>query len=150
MTDDPPAAGAEGEANGDLFLPGRGPGDQQAGDVGACDEQDASDDPEQHAQRLGKLLADGGASVRGGQEIHGALEELLPCVGRRVAERGVEHFLFERAVEVGCNVVSACSRVTPGLSRPKTLTHRLRRLSMSSQFGVISAFIVIGMRRLGT
>ena len=49
----------------------------------------------------------------------------------------------------GCSAAFACSVVTPGFSRPNTLTQRLRRLSMSSQFGVICAFIITGTRTLG-
>jgi hypothetical protein len=46
----------------------------------------------------------------------------------------------------GCVAASACSRVTPGCRRPKTFTQRLRRLSTSSQFGVIWAFNITGTR----
>ena len=54
------------------------------------------------------------------------------------------------AWKYGCSAAFACSIVTPGFSRPNTLTQRLRRLSTSSQFGVICAFISTGTRMLGT
>jgi hypothetical protein len=46
----------------------------------------------------------------------------------------------------GCIAASACSLVTPGRRRPNTFTQRLRRLSTSSQFGVIWAFSISGTR----
>ena len=39
---------------------------------------------------------------------------------------------------------AACSTDIPGLSRPTTVTQRLRRLSRSFHVGVICAFIIIG------
>src|SRR4029453_10060082 len=57
-------------------------------------------DAQQHPQRLRQLLPDGGAALRGGQEIHRAFEELLAGVRRRVAERRVEDLLLEKPVEV--------------------------------------------------
>ncbi len=50
----------------------------------------------------------------------------------------------------GCSAAFAWSSVTPGFNRPNTFTQRLRRLSTSSQFGVICAFIISGTRMLGT
>ena len=44
----------------------------------------------------------------------------------------------------GASAACACSRVTPGRSRPNTLTHRLSRSSSPFQPGVIWAFIIIG------
>ena len=42
------------------------------------------------------------------------------------------------------HLAPACSRDTPGLSRPTTVSQRLRRLSRSFHVGVICAFIIIG------
>ncbi len=47
------------------------------------------------------------------------------------------------------NRALAASAVTPGLSRPMTLTQRLRRLSRSSHVGVSFAFIINGTNKSG-
>ena len=100
LADDAAAAGAEGQAHGDLFLPGRRPRDQQAGHVGARDQQHAADDAQQQPQRLGELLPDRRSALRRRQQVDAALQELLARVRRRLAERRLQNLLFEDAVEV--------------------------------------------------
>ena len=46
----PPAAGAERGADGELALPGRGPGEQKVGDVGTGDQEDEGDRPQEHEE----------------------------------------------------------------------------------------------------
>jgi len=45
------------ESHSDLFLPRGGPGNQQIRDVGAGDQQHQADNPHQHQQGVGELLA---------------------------------------------------------------------------------------------
>ena len=51
LADEPPAAGAQAEADGDLLLPRGGAGHQQVGDVRAGDQQHQADHAHQHHQR---------------------------------------------------------------------------------------------------
>ena len=43
LPDQAQAAGAQGGAQGDLFLPSGGPGQEEIGDIGAGDQQDKGD-----------------------------------------------------------------------------------------------------------
>ena len=53
LTHQPPAAGAERQAHGDLGAPVRGAREQQAGDVGAGDEQHEAHREREHEQESG-------------------------------------------------------------------------------------------------
>ena len=59
-----PAARADGEADGDLLLPRRGARRQQAGEVGAGDQQHQSDHAHQDPQRLLVLPPQVGVALR--------------------------------------------------------------------------------------
>ncbi len=58
-------AGAHGQADRDLLLPAHGARQQQVGNVGAGDEQQHADDPEQDEERIGELFAQVGKAIAG-------------------------------------------------------------------------------------
>ena len=73
LADEPPAAAAECGADGEIFLPCGGAGDEQIGDVEAGDEQDADGGGEQCVERRSEVFYGGveqraadGAGVDGG------------------------------------------------------------------------------------
>lgn len=86
MADDAHAARAERRAENDLFFPGRGTGEQEVGDVRACDQQDEADGAEKDQER-GPDLAD--ELLTEGEDLGRAAPVVLRVLGRALGRDGL-------------------------------------------------------------